>query len=121
MTRSLGYLKAQCASRGFHRSAPVPMPLRNVFEIRHDIAIHVHGQREASDQRSNNNSCNNATVMLGGTRHVDVETAIRGSGGREMAWVIPSTQGLMNCGPNTDSELTDRIQGFQGGGKENEA
>lgn len=38
-----------------------------------------------------------------------------------MAWVIPSTQGLMNCGPNTDSELTDRIQGFQGGGKENEA
>jgi hypothetical protein len=37
-------MKKKRDSRGFHRSAPVPMPLRNVFDFRHDISIHVNSR-----------------------------------------------------------------------------
>jgi hypothetical protein len=65
-------LTAQRASKYYHRSAPVPMPLRNGFELRHDIAIHVRRHREASDRCSNNNSCSSVTITQNGIQHADV-------------------------------------------------
>ena len=40
----------------------------------HDIAIHIKSRKEdIPGQQSNNNSCKDATMILDGTRHVDVQ------------------------------------------------